>query len=552
MQANMKIALAQLDYIIGDFECNRDKIKHAVREARSGGANMVVFSELAICGYPPRDFLDYGDFVVRCKEMVDSLLPESHDIAIVLGCPVINPVVEGKDLFNAAQVLHRGEVVYEYHKMLLPTYDVFDEYRYFEPGDQPGVFEFMGKRIAITICEDIWNIGNENPLYRECPMDLMKLHEPDIAINLSASPFSTVQAERRRSIVIENARRYGLSFFYVNQTGAQTELLFDGGSLVVAPSGTVVDELPYFQECIRVFDCSQIQLFSGDTSTVGGPTQEVDLIYQALICGIKGYFQKLGFKKAILGLSGGIDSAVCAVLATDALGPENVVGWGMPGPFSSDHSIRDAKQLAHNLGITWEEVSIDKVYHAYIDALVPHTQGKSFDVMEENLQARIRAMYLMAMGNKFGYVLLNTSNKSEAAVGYGTLYGDMCGGLSVIGDLYKTQVYALAAYLNREVERIPINSIVKPPSAELRPNQKDADSLPDYDTLDKLLEAYIEQCKGPAELIRMGFEEALVNRVLRMVNLNEFKRFQSPPVLRVSTKAFGSGRRLPIVGKYLF
>jgi NAD+ synthase (glutamine-hydrolysing) len=551
MQANMKIALAQLDYIIGDFECNRDKIRHAVHEARNGGADIVVFSELAICGYPPRDFLDYSDFVVRCKEMVDSLLPDSDDIAIVLGCPVINPVAEGKDLFNAAQVLYQGKVVYEYHKMLLPTYDVFDEYRYFEPGSQPGVFHFKEKKIAITVCEDIWNIGNENPLYKECPMDQMKSLGPDIAINLSASPFSMVQAERRRSVVIENARRYGLPFFYVNQTGAQTELIFDGGSMVVAPDGTLVDELPYFEECIRVFDLSQLQSDGYNIFTVKAP-EKMDLLYQALICGVKGYFQKLGFKKAILGLSGGIDSAVCAVLAADALGPENVVGWGMPGPFSSDHSLHDAKVLAHNLGINFKEVPIDKVYHAYLEVLGPHTQGKSFDVMEENLQARIRAMYLMAMGNKFGYVLLNTSNKSEAAVGYGTLYGDMCGGLSVIGDLYKTQVYALAAYLNRDVERIPLNSILKPPSAELRPNQKDADSLPDYAVLDKLLEAYIENCKGPSDLIRMGFEESLVNRVLRMVNLNEFKRFQTPPVLRVSTKAFGSGRRLPIVGKYLF
>jgi NAD+ synthase (glutamine-hydrolysing) len=547
----MRIALAQLDYIIGDFEANRDKIRDAAIEARRQGADVVVFSELSICGYPPRDFLDYRDFVARCESMVESLLDEAPDIAIVLGCPVVNPVPEGKDLFNAALVLYQGKIVFQYHKVLLPTYDVFDEYRYFEPGSDFPVWEFKGKRIALTICEDIWNIGNENPLYTVCPMGEMMVHQPDFAINLSASPFSYVHAERRKAIVSENAKRYHMPFFYVNQVGAQTEILFDGGSLVASPEGVILHELPYFEACLRLFDLDEAKGNHGMAfeQIVSDKTER---IYSALLCGIRGYFHKLGFKKAILGLSGGIDSAVCAVLAADALGAENVTGLLMPGPFSTEHSIEDARQLADNLGISWQIIPITDVYESYLKALSPQWEGRGFDVTEENIQARIRGMYLMAMSNKYGFVLLNTSNKSEAAVGYGTLYGDMCGGLSVIGDLFKTEVYELAAYINREEERIPLASIEKPPSAELRPGQKDSDSLPDYDQLDVILRAYIEEFLGPGELIRRGFDEQLVRRILRMVNINEFKRFQTPPVLRVSPKAFGVGRRMPIVGKYLF
>lgn len=547
----MRIALAQLDYVIGDFEANRDKIRDAAKEAWGLGADVVVFSELSICGYPPRDFLDYRDFVTRCDAMVESLLDAAPDIAIVLGCPVVNPVPEGKDLFNAALVLYQGKIVFQYHKVLLPTYDVFDEYRYFEPGSDFPVWEFKGKRIALTICEDIWNIGNENPLYTVCPMDEMMVHRPDFAINLSASPFSYVHADRRKAIVSENAKRYQIPFFYVNQVGAQTEILFDGGSLVASPDGVITHELPYFEECIRLLDLDEAQ---GNQGRAFEPvaSDKTERIYLALLCGIRGYFHKLGFKKAILGLSGGIDSAVCAVLAADALGAENVTGLLMPGPFSSDHSIEDARQLAENIGISWQIIPITDVYETYLKVLSPQWEGRSFDVTEENIQARIRGMYLMAMSNKYGFVLLNTSNKSEAAVGYGTLYGDMCGGLSVIGDLFKTEVYDLAAYINREGERIPFSSIEKPPSAELRPGQKDSDSLPDYDQLDVILRAYIEEFRGPGDLIRRGFDEQLVRRILRMVNMNEFKRFQTPPILRVSPKAFGVGRRMPIVGKYLF
>jgi NAD+ synthase (glutamine-hydrolysing) len=547
----MRIALAQLDYVIGDFEANRDKIRNAAKEAWGLGADVIVFSELSICGYPPRDFLDYRDFVTRCEAMVESLLDAAPDIAIVLGCPVVNPVPEGKDLFNAALVLYQGKIVFQYHKVLLPTYDVFDEYRYFEPGSDFPVWEFKGKRIALTICEDIWNIGNENPLYTVCPMDEMMVHRPDVAINLSASPFSYVHADRRKAIVSENAKRYHIPFIYVNQVGAQTEILFDGGSLVASPDGVITHELPYFEECLRLLDIDEAQ---GNHGRAFEPVASdiTERIYSALLCGIRGYFHKLGFRKAILGLSGGIDSAVCAVLAADALGAENVTGLLMPGPFSSDHSVEDARQLAENIGISWQIIPITDVYEAYLNVLSPQWEGRGFDVTEENIQARIRGMYLMAMSNKYGFVLLNTSNKSEAAVGYGTLYGDMCGGLSVIGDLFKTEVYELAAYINREEERIPLSSIEKPPSAELRPGQKDSDSLPDYDQLDVILRAYIEDFRGPGDLIRRGFDEQLVRRILRMVNMNEFKRFQTPPILRVSPKAFGVGRRMPIVGKYLF
>jgi NAD+ synthase (glutamine-hydrolysing) len=548
----MRIALAQLDFTIGDFEHNLYKIRGAIAEARAKGADMVVFSELAICGYPPRDFLDYGDFVRRCTSAVESLLPESYDIAIALGTVLPNPVPEGKDLFNALSVLYEGKIAFNYHKTLLPTYDIFDEYRYFEPGKTFDVFHFKGKRIAFTVCEDIWNIANENPLYTICPMDEMMAHQPDFAINLSASPFAWDHAEKRKRIVRENAIRYALPFFYVNQTGAQTEIIFDGGSMVVAADGSLLDELPYFEEHVKVYELDDnSNAITSEKSRVQN-ADKTSLIYKALICGLKDYFTKLGFKKAILGLSGGIDSAVCAVLAADALGPENVTGLLMPGPYSSDHSVKDAQQLADNLGIKAITMPIDSVYNTYIDALHPHMEGRSFDLTEENLQARIRGMYLMAMSNKFGYVLLNTSNKSEAAVGYGTLYGDMCGGISVIGDLFKMELYALARYINRFEERIPNNSIEKPPSAELRPNQKDSDSLPDYPVLDAILKGYIMDFKGPEELIRDGFDTELVKRVLRLVNQNEFKRFQTAPVLRVSSKAFGMGRRMPIVAKYLF
>lgn len=545
----MKIAIAQLNYHIGNFEGNAQKMLDAVAVAKSQGADIVVFSELSVCGYPPRDFLEFDDFIKQSDATVQRLAKAADGIAIVLGAPARNPVVEGKDLFNSAYFLANGEVLHRSDKALLPTYDVFDEYRYFEPANTFNVVHYKGKKIALTVCEDIWNIGNENPLYTICPMDEMMPQQPDFMLNLSASPFHFQQAETRIHIVKENVKRYGLPIFYVNHAGAQTELIFDGGSLVVAPNGEVYEELPYFKECVKTFDLDDVMQNRQPQGAL--PKPKISLIHDALVLGIKDYFGKLGFKKAILGLSGGIDSAVTCVLAVRALGSENVRVVLMPSQFSSDHSVTDAQQLAQNLGIKYDIIPIKGIYDTYLDTLQPQFEGLPFNIAEENLQARTRGMILMAMSNKFGHIVLNTSNKSEAAVGYGTLYGDMCGGLSVIGDVYKTEVYELARYMNHHQEIIPYNTINKPPSAELRPDQKDSDSLPDYDILDKILFEYIENRQGPKEVIAMGFDAALVKRVLRMVNINEFKRFQTAPTLRVSRKAFGMGRRMPIVGKYL-
>lgn len=543
----MRIALAQLNYHIGNFEGNLQKMLSAVEEAKKQGADMVCFGELATCGYPPRDFLEFRDFIRRAQQSVDTLAKAAHDIAIIVGSPAVNPRIEGKDLHNSAFVLVDGKIIHQAKKTLLPTYDIFDEDRYFEPAEEFHTFNYKGKRIALTICEDLWNIGNENPLYTICPMDEMLPEQPDLMINISASPFSYTHSQERVDVIRENALRYKLPVFYVNNVGAQTEIIFDGGSMAISPTGHVV-ELPYFREMVQVFELDEIRQNSKD---ILQPKEKLKLIYEAILLGIKDYFGKLGFKKAILGLSGGIDSALTAVLAAHALGEENVRVVLMPSQYSSQHSIDDAIALAKNLGLQYDIVSIEETYQAFKETLKPIFADLPFDVTEENIQARCRGIILMAMSNKFGNILLNTSNKSEAAVGYGTLYGDMAGGLSVIGDLYKTEVFALSKYINRDKEIIPHNTIVKPPSAELRPNQKDSDSLPDYESLDVILYEYIEKELGPREIIDMGYDEALVNRILRLVNINEFKRFQTPPVLRVSSKAFGMGRRMPIVGKYL-
>ena len=544
----MKIALAQLNYLIGDFDGNVNKILDYIGKARGGGADIVLFGELAVCGYPPRDFLEFNDFIARCSHSIEVIRDATEGIAVVFGAPVVNPDPEGKDLFNAAFFIADKEIIHVQHKTLLPTYDIFDEYRYFEPATEHNVFEYKGKRIALTICEDIWNIGNENPLYRICPLDIMVPHHPDFILNVSASPFAYSHAEERLKVLKANVERNKLPLFYSNNVGSQTEIVFDGGSAVMSPDGEIFREMPYFKECLEFFELDEV--IRGGQSDVQ-PKDDILEIHDGLLCGIKDYFGKLGFKKAILGLSGGIDSAVAAVLAARALGPENVKGLLMPSQFSSNHSVEDAEQLARNLGISYEIILIEDIYGSFMARLEPHFEGHPFNLAEENIQARIRGTLLMSFSNKFGHILLNTTNKSEMAVGYGTLYGDLAGGLSVLGDVYKTQVYALAEYINRDAEVIPVNTITKAPSAELRPNQKDSDSLPDYDMLDKVLFEYIENRKGPREIIEMGYDEKLVRRILRLVNINEFKRHQTAPVLRVSHKAFGMGRRMPIVGKYL-
>lgn len=544
----MRIALAQLNYHVGNFSANTAKIIAAIKEAEQAGAELVVFSELCISGYPARDFLEFEDFIQQCENALLEIALHTQHIAALIGCPRKNPVKEGKDLYNAAFLLHEGQVKHITDKTLLPTYDVFDEYRYFEPNKKFEIVDFKGTKLAITICEDIWNVGNDNPLYTVCPLDEVAALQPQIILNLSASPFSYVQHQERLKVVKANVLRYKIPMVYVNQVGAQTELIFDGGSVVMNATGDVVHQSPFFEEAISIVDVSSEAV---PESKPAAELPAIALIHDALVLGIRDYFHKLGFKKAILGLSGGIDSAIVLYLAAEALGKENVLSLLLPSGFSTNHSLDDARALSENLGTPYETISIEENFQAFLQTLQPHFKDLPFSVAEENLQARVRGVLLMAFSNKFGYILLNTTNKSEAAVGYGTLYGDMCGGLAVLGDVYKTQVYELAHYINRNKEIIPSNIITKAPSAELRHNQKDSDSLPEYDLLDKLLYQYIEKRKGPKELVAMGFEQSLVDRVLKMVNGNEWKRFQTPPILRVSPKAFGMGRRMNIEGKYL-
>lgn len=544
----MQVRLSQLNYHIGNFEENTRKIVAEISCAKADGVNLVVFSELSVCGYPPRDFLEFEDFISRCEKAVEEIASHCVDITAIVGAPLRNKESSGKRLFNAAFVLADGVIQQVVKKTLLPNYDIFDEYRYFEPNREFDVIEVNGARVALTICEDLWNI--EDPLYITSPMDELMKHNPQLMINIAASPFDFAHREARIRVLGKNCKKYQLPLLYTNHVGAQTELIFDGGSMALDANGSLIHELDYFNEHSSTFK------FDGDLELVGEKKKvdnrsKIERIHDAIVLGIKDYFEKLGFTKAVLGLSGGIDSAVVLYLAQKALGAENVRTLLMPSEFSSDHSVDDSVKLSENLGTEYEIVSIENLFNNFQQDLKPIFGDLPFNLAEENLQARIRGVLLMAVSNKFGNILLNTSNKSECAVGYSTIYGDMNGGLSVIADLYKTEVYELARWINRNEEVIPENIITKPPSAELRPDQKDSDSLPDYDDLDEILIEYIENRKGPAEIIAMGHSQVLVNRILRLVNLNEYKRYQTPPILRVSKKAFGMGRRVPIVGKYL-
>ena len=566
----MKIFLAQQNYHIGNFEYNRNKIIEAIETAKADGGDLIVFSEQSICGYPARDFLEFTDFIKQCYQSIDLIKEHADTIGVLVGSPARNLKAEGKDLFNAAFFLFEKEIKAEVHKTLLPTYDVFDEYRYFEPATQWNVIPFKGKKLAVTICEDIWNI-DDNPLYTSCPMDELMKQQPDLMINLSASPFDYLHEEDRRDVIRKNVMQYKLPMVYCNAVGSQTEIVFDGASVVYNKAGDVCKVLPMFREALDSVVFENGDIVSEETRnkeqgrrekeykaevepsniTTLQASHNIDQVYDALIMGIKDYFTKMNFTKAILGSSGGIDSAVVLALACEALGKENVRAVLMPSPYSTSHSVDDAMKLSENLQNPYDVIKINAVYEMFLKTLHPIFGELPFSVAEENLQSRTRGNLLMSIANKFNLILLNTSNKSELSTGYGTLYGDMAGGIGVLGDCYKTQIYELAKYINRNGEIIPLNIINKAPSAELRPDQKDSDSLPDYDVLDKILFQYIERRQGPAEIKAQGFDAHTVDRTLSLVNRNEYKRNQFCPVIRVSPKAFGVGRRVPIVGTYL-
>lgn len=559
----MKIFLAQQNYHIGNFESNTQKIIEAIEAAKAQGGELILFSELSVCGYPPRDFLEFNDFLNKCNEAIDQIRQHADSIAVIIGAPDRNKRIEGKDLHNAAYFLYEKEVKAVVHKTCLPNYDVFDEYRYFEPAYDWNIVEFKGRKLAITICEDIWNLG-DNPLYRTCPMDELMNYQPDVMLNISASPFDYTHVEDRKAIVKLNVQKYKLPMLYCNCVGSQTEIVFDGGSLVFDKHANMIKHLSLFDEELVGFELNDDGTFAEPVIATADtlPNEEFNPahldetlctaeIHDAIVLGIRDYFQKMGFSKAILGSSGGIDSAVTLALACTALGKENVRAVLLPSQYSTDHSVSDAEQLSKNLDNPYDIVPIKNIYDAFLAELKPIFNDLPFSLAEENIQSRSRGNLLMAIANKFGYILLNTSNKSELATGYGTLYGDMAGGIGVLGDCYKLQVYELAKYINRNEEIIPTNIITKAPSAELRPGQKDSDSLPEYAILDKILYQYIERRQGPKEIKALGYDAALVDRILKLVNVNEYKRNQFCPIIRVSPKAFGVGRRVPIVGKYL-
>ncbi len=547
----MRIAIVQLNYHIGDFSGNATKITEAILKAKEEGASLAVFSELAVTGYYPEDLLEKKEFIHRAEETLHSIARHCTGIAALVGGPAINGEDRGKKLFNAAYYMADGQIRDVFYKTLLPTYDIFDEYRHFEPNQAFRILEAEGRRIAVTLCEDLWDeqpVNNEfgkTNLYKKSPLVELRRFRPELIINLSASPFSANQENWRKDLLMKKASASKLPLVYVNQVGGYTGILYDGGSVFIGSGGKILQELKYFEEDFRIIE-------TGDEERTGlqPPMNYAEKIHKALVMGIRDYFKKTQVSQATLGLSGGIDSAVVAVLAAEALGPENVRVLLMPSQYSSKHSLEDALELAQTLGLRYDIVPIQETVDAFSAALAPLFGALPRDITEENIQARTRGTLLMALSNKFGHILLNTSNKSETAVGYGTLYGDMNGGLSVLGDVYKTDVYRIAAYINRDREIIPRNTLEKAPSAELRPGQKDSDSLPEYALLDPVLFQYIELNRPPGEITVAGASQPLVEKIIRMVNRYEFKRYQAPPVLRISYKAFGAGRRMPLVGRY--
>lgn len=551
----MRLGLAQLNPIVGDLAGNRRKILDAYAALVAQGAELVVFPELIVCGYPPRDLLLKRRFVPDIADSLAQIAAAIGDVPALIGTVEANPGGEGRPFFNSAAFCHRGKVVTTARKCLLPTYDVFDEDRYFEPAPQATVITHAGRRIGVTICEDIWThpMISTRRLYSGLdPVRQLAAERCDVMVNLSASPWYQAKGRTRETLVTDAARALGCPVAYVNAVGGNDELVFDGRSLVATPDGAIFAGLAAFTEDLRVVDLTQSKIEHPKSKIHPTFAQaEMKDIYEALVLGLRDYAHKSGFKRALIALSGGIDSALVAVLAVEAFGPENVIGVSLPSAISSDHSRDDARKLAANLGIRFETIAIADAVAACETALGPIFTGLKPDVTEENIQARIRGVLMMALSNKFGSLLLTTGNKSEVAVGYCTLYGDMAGGLAVISDLFKMQVYALSRWINRDREIIPVNTIEKPPSAELRPGQKDQDSLPPYDQLDAILKGYVEEGLSRRDLVAQGFPEAVVNDIARKVDLNEYKRKQAAPGLKITSLAFGVGRRIPIVQKYV-
>lgn len=548
----MKIALAQLNYKIGAFGQNTDKIIHAIENAKAAKADLIVFAELAIGGYPAKDLLRNAVFIDECARQIDVIASHCTDIECIIGSPIRNQDREGKSLFNAAVHISKGKVNAIYKKTLLPDYDVFDEYRYFEPNDNLQCIQVGAIKVALTVCEDLWDDGGDNSYVGDLMSELAK-ESPDLIINIAASPFSYTHFKNRLGVLQRNVLKANAPLIYVNQVGAHTDIIFDGRSVALDRNGEIVAELKKFEEDLQYVDfLNNTILPTEQVAIIQTEPSEIELIHDALVLGLRDYFSKSGFKKAVLGLSGGIDSAIVAALAIEALGSEHVLAVLMPSVYSSDHSIKDALDLVKNTGCDHLILPIKDVASAFENTLSEAFEGLEPNTTEENIQARTRGTLLMAISNKFGHILLNTSNKSEAGVGYGTLYGDMAGSLAVIGDIYKTQIYKLAEFINRNETIIPENTLRKPPSAELRPGQMDSDSLPPYAILDSILFQLVELEKSGSEVVTLGFDKELVQRIATLLSNAEFKRFQSPPILRVSPKAFGDGRVMPLVAKYPF
>ncbi len=540
----MKIGIAQINTTVGDFPGNAARILDAYRSLVADGAELVVTPELSITGYPPLDLIFAGEFVERNLATLAGIHAGVGEVPLLVGFIDRNTTGHGKPFHNAAAFLEKGKPPVIIHKRLLPTYDVFDEARYFEPGVASVPIEFGGRKLGITICEDLWTPEFlPGPLYRvDPPADLVKAGA-EILINLSASPFQYGKPERRLQMLHAQAKRFGIPIYYCNSVGGNDQLVFDGHSVAISGDGNRCRESAGFQEELAVVEEPTAPFFPDHRD-------ELWELYHALVLGLRDYFRKCGFKSAVLGLSGGIDSALTAVLAVEALGKENVTGAAMPGPYSSEGSVKDAVKLAETLGIKCLNLPITESYSVMKAGLSQAFEGRPEDATEENLQARIRGVTMMALSNKFGSLLLTTGNKSELAVGYCTLYGDMCGGLAVISDLPKTLVYALSRWINRDGEIIPASTIEKPPSAELRPDQKDQDTLPPYDLLDAILALYVEENLPVREIVARGYDEALVRRLAGMIDRNEYKREQAAPGLKVTGRAFGMGRRLPLAQRY--